>query len=220
MLISKTINLTKSLKNYWNKIKDFFLIVLLFVLLLPLPNQVFSEELEKSNQLIEEMIIKSKKHAIETLELNKEQRSEKITPLIRQYVNLDFMARATTGSFWSKANDEQQLRYKDALLHQIVNTVEEHLNTLATLTYTPLNSEFRGKKIIYIRGKIEDKSKNNPPINLLWKLAKSQNETMSIIDLEIEGISLVTSHKSEVMSILRKNKGDFDYLIERLNIKK
>jgi len=55
---------------------------------------------------------------------------------------------------------------------------------------------------------------------LLWKLAKNQNETMSIIDLEIEGISLVTSHKSEVMSILRKNKGDFDYLIERLNIKK
>ena len=219
-MISKIINLTQNLKNYWNKIKEFYLIVLLFFLLVPLSNQVYSEELEKSNQLIEEMIIKAKKHAIDTLELNKEERSQKITPLIEQYINLDFMARATTASFWTKANDEQQLRYKDALLHQIVKTVEEHLNTLATLTYTPLNSEFRGKKIIYVRGKIEDKSKNNPPINLLWKLAKGQNETMSIIDLEIEGISLVTSHKSEVMSILRKSKGDFHYLIERLNKKK
>ena len=54
MLISKTINLTKSLKNYWNKIKDFFLIVLLFVLLVPLPNQVFSDELERGVDTIED----------------------------------------------------------------------------------------------------------------------------------------------------------------------
>jgi ABC-type transporter MlaC component len=38
--------------------------------------------------------------------------------------------------------------------------------------------------------------------------------------LEIEGISLIRSHKSETTSILRKNKGDFDFLIEKLKIKK
>ena len=34
-----------------------------------------------------------------------------------------------------------------------------------------------------------------------------------MLDLEIEGISLVSSHKAETMSILRKNKGDFNALL-------
>ena len=42
------------------------------------------------------------------------------------------MARATTGSFWKKATNTQKEKYKSALLKQIVNTIEEHLNTLST----------------------------------------------------------------------------------------
>ena len=67
---------------------------------------------------------------------------------------------------------------------------------------------------------IEDKNKNKPSINLLWKLSKGKAEAIKILDLEIEGISLIRSHKSETMSILRKNKADFNDLIEKLKIKK
>jgi ABC-type transporter MlaC component len=88
------------------------------------------------------------------------------------------------------------------------------------MSYKPLSSELRGKKLVYVRGIIEDRKKNNPPINLLWKLSKGKDKTFSILDLEIEGISLIRSHKSETTSILRKNKGDFDFLIEKLKIKK
>jgi phospholipid transport system substrate-binding protein len=166
------------------------------------------------------MIAEAQKHALETIELSSVERSKKITPLINQYINLDFMAKATTGSFWKKATDDQKIKYKLVLLHQIVNTIEDHLNTLATMSYKPLSSELRGKKLVYVRGIIEDRKKNNPPINLLWKLSKGKDETFSILDLEIEGISLIRSHKSETTSILRKNKGDFDFLIEKLKIKK
>jgi ABC-type transporter MlaC component len=166
------------------------------------------------------MIAEAQKHALETIELSSEERSKKITPLINKYINLDFMAKATTGSFWKKATDDQKIKYKLVLLHQIVNTIEDHLNTLATMSYKPLSSELRGEKLVYVRGIIEDRKKNNPPINLLWKLSKGKDETFSILDLEIEGISLIRSHKSETTSILRKNKGDFDFLIEKLKIKK
>ena len=68
------------------------------------------------------------------------------------------MAKATTGKFWNKAtNDEKIKKCKLALLDQIINTVEEHLNTLATLSYKPIKSEFRGKKLVYITGVIKDK---------------------------------------------------------------
>ena len=123
------------------------------------------------------------------------------------------MARATTGSYWKKATNTQKDKYKSALLKQIVNTIEENLNTLATLAYEPLKSEARGKKLVYVKGIIKDHSKKIPDVNLLWKLAKDKKGNFLVLDLEIEGISLVSSHKAETMAILRKYKGDFNALL-------
>ena len=160
--------------------------------------------------------MKTKLHAVNSRKLEPEKRTQKIKQLINQYINLDFMARATTGSFWKKATDNQRKKYKDALFNQIINTIEDHLNTLATLSYKPVNSELRGKKLVYITGKIEDPNKIEPTINLLWKLAGNKDGKFLVLDLEIEGISLVSSHKAETMSILRKNRGDFSILISKL----
>ena len=209
----------QNLKNYWNKFK--YILLLASILFSPVfTYNSYSDNLQQGDKIIEEMIAEAQKHALETIELSSEERSKKITPLINKYINLDFMAKATTGSFWKKATDDQKIKFKLVLLHQIVNTIEEHLNTLVTMSYKPLSSELRGKKLVYVRGIIEDRKKSNPPINLLWKLSKGKDKTFSILDLEIEGISLIRSHKSETTSILRKNKGDFDFLIKKLKIKK
>ena len=58
------------------------------------------------------------------------------------------MAKATTGSFWKKATNDEKIKYELALLDQIINTVEEHLNTLATVSYKPIKSKLRGKKLL------------------------------------------------------------------------
>ena len=163
------------------------------------------------------MIADAKKHAVKTIKLSPKERSLKIEKLIKRFINLDFMAKATTGSYWKKATNTQREEYKNALLKQIFYTIEEHLNTLSTLAYKPLKSEARGKKLVYIRGIIVDDSKKIPDVNLLWKLAKDKKGNFLVLDLEIEGISLVSSHKAETMSILRKNKGDFNALLSTFN---
>jgi len=208
-----------NLKNCWNKTKTIFIFLFLFTSPLFVHNS-YSDDKKNGEHVIQQLIIKTQKHALETIHLSSEERSKKITPIIEQYLNLNFMAKATTGSFWNKATNDEKIKYESALLDQIIITVEEHLNTLATLSYKPIKSELRGKKLLYITGVIEDKSKIKPPINLLWKLSKGKDEVIKILDLEIEGISLIRSHKSETMSILRKNKGDFKDLLEKLKIKK
>ncbi len=79
-----------------------------------------------------------------------------------------------------------------------------------------MKSEARGKKLVYVRGIIQDYSKKYPDVNLLWKLAKDKKGNFLVLDLEIEGISLVSSHKAETMAILRKKKGDFNALLNAL----
>ena len=68
-----------------------------------------------------------------------------------------------------------------------------------------------------MRGLIQDPNKKKPDVNILWKLAANKNGSFLILDLEIEGVSLVSSQKSEAVSILRKNRGDFDILLNKMN---
>ena len=208
------------MKSFYNKliIKDilnFCLILQISIILLS--GYSYADNLEKSNAIIQEMISKAKKHALDSAELDPIEKSLKIKLLIKQYINLNFMAKATTGSFWKKGSDIQKESYKAALLNQIVDTVEDHLNALSSLHYRALDSEKRGKSLVYVRGKIEDPTNTKPPVNLLWKLAATKGGSFQILDLEIEGISLVSSHKAETMSILRKNNGNFEILLRKYN---
>lgn len=204
------------MKNSYNNLsfkKVLCITFFLFLFFQLLTFKSYSDNIKSSEVIVQKMIADAKNHALKTIKLSPEERSSKIKILIKQFINLDFMARATTGSFWKKASYTQKEKYKSALLKQIVNTIEEHLNTLASLSYKPLKSEARGKKLVYIRGIIVDDSKKIPDVNLLWKLAKDKKGNFLVLDLEIEGISLISSHKAETMSILRKNKGDFNALL-------
>ena len=208
------------MKSFYNKLRIRDILYYCFILQISitlLSGYALAGNLEKSNDIIQEMILKAKKHAIDTAELNSIDKSLRITTLIKQYINLNFMAKATTGSFWKKATLLQKERYKSALLTQIVETVEDHLNTLSTLNYKAIDSELRGKKLVYVRGRIEDPDKNKLPVNILWKLGATPDGSFLVLDLEIEGISLVSSHKAETMSILRKNKGNFEKLLNKHN---
>ncbi len=205
------------MKNSYNNLnykKVLYIIFISFLFLQFLAFKAYSDNIKQSELIVQNMIADAKTHAVKTINLSSKERSLKIEILIKQFINLDFMARATTGSFWKKASNSQKDIYKSALLKQIVSTIEEHLNTLAKLSYKPLKSEARGKKLVYVRGKIIDDSKKIPDVNLLWKLAKDKEGNFLVLDLEIEGVSLISTHKAETMSILRKNKGDFNALID------
>ena len=210
----------KNLKNFWisKKIKNFIGYTFLIFLIINVNiTKSFSDDLKMGEYTIEQMIIEAQKNAIDSVKLKSAERSLKIELLIKKYINLEFMSKATTGTFWKKASLEQKEMYKTALLKQIVLTIEEHLNTLATLSYRPIKSEKRGKKLIYVKGLIQDPNKKKPDVNLLWKLAANKKGSFLILDLEIEGISLVSSQKAESLSILRKNKGNFDILLKKMN---
>ncbi len=205
------------MKNFYNNLnfkKVLCITFFSFLFFQFLTFKSYSDNVKNGEVIVQKMIADAKKHAVKTIKLSPKERSLKIETLIKRFINLDFMARATTGSFWKKATNTQKEKYKSALLKQIVKTIEEHLNTLATLDYKPLKSEARGKKLIYVKGIIRDYSKKIPDVNLLWKLAKDKKGNFLVLDLEIEGISLVSSHKAETMAILRKNKGNFSALLK------
>ena len=206
------------MKNYYNNFnKIFYLTLIIQLVFISFFSHANANNSLKANQTIQLMLMEAKEHAVKTVTLAPKQRTKKIKLLIKKYIHLDFMARATTGAFWKKASVLQRDKYKIALLNRLISTIEIHLNKLSILTYRTLKTELRGKKLVYVRGLIEDPKKKQPSVKILWKLASNKQGNFVILDLEIESVSLVSSHKAENISILRKNKGNFDVLLRELN---
>ncbi len=126
-----------------------------------------------------------------------------------QYINLDFMARATSGHHWKNASEKQKIEYKELIFLKIINTINLYTNELKNIKFTYKSSEKRGNKLFYVRGELE--SENKRKINVIWKL---YSKDLTIIDLQIEKISLIKTQKSESLNRLRKFRGDFSSFLE------
>ena len=133
---------------------------------------------------------------------------------IVKYLNLDFMARATSGKYWKTASKKQKEKYKELLFLKIMHSINLHTKKLKEIDFVHKKIEKRGKKLIYVRGIL--KNKDSPEINIIWKM---YSKDLSIIDLQIEKISLIKTQKSETINLLRKFKGNFEDFLNNFKIK-
>ena len=73
------------------------------------------------------------------------------------------------------------------------------------------------KKLVYVivNSFIYREGTDTLKINLKWRLLNRDNE-IKIIDLNIEGISLIIAQREEFQSFLANNEGDLEKLIEKI----
>ena len=201
----------KNLKNYWNRVKKTFFIVLsIFILNFAVDNSSKANDIEKAKQQIDNLMLDLFNYVKANKDSNKKNKEKSII-LIKKYLNLDFMARATSGKYWKNASENQKIQYKDFLISKIIDSVDMHLKALENISFEHTTSQKRGKKLIYVNGYI--KNKTNNLIKMKWKLFA---KNYSLLDLEVEKISLIQSQKSETISLLKKYKGDFSKLFDEI----
>ena len=195
----------KNLKNFCNKNFTFLKVFAFFIFLIANTNAYSNEIITAKNQidnLINDLTTYHKENNKKTIDILK-------------YINLDFMARATTGSYWKKVDQDDRNNYKKLLLKKILNTIDFHTKKLKEYSFVHKKIYKRGKKLIYVKGVLQNK--DNEKINITWKM---YSKNLTIIDLEIEKISLIKTQKSETMSLLRKNKGNFKQFLKQFDNKK
>jgi phospholipid transport system substrate-binding protein len=133
---------------------------------------------------------------------------EKILP------NFDFerISRLVLGKAWRKATKQQRTQFK------------YEFKNLLLRTYAVALSKYKDQEIIYkpIRMKSSDDvvtvktdivQSGAQPISVNYALAKQQNGWL-VIDIIIEGVSLVTNYRSQFASEIRRN--GIDSLIKAL----
>ena len=183
----------------------FFLIILsLFSF-----QKLYADRIFESQQLVEDLyndlVITSMK------ELSIDERDTKLESLFQKYVDIPIIARAVLGQSWRKANSDQRKRFIDAFKGYVSNK------------YGRQFSEFKGTTLEIVKSRdtltkagvlvsTEVVVPGNPPLKVVWQVSDGSG-ALKLVDLRVEGISMLSTERQEFRSKLKKFNGSLDDLI-------
>lgn len=153
---------------------------------------------------------------IKNKSITKKDKATALESIFNDSVDFPWVARFVMGRFWRDATPDQRTRYT-ALYQRFL-----------VLHYSSLFSDYTGGsfKILYARAEGDDEftvgmqiqagSESGEPVMIDYKIRAEDNK-FKIFDVTIEGVSMLSTQRSEFASIL--NSKGVDYLIDQLQKK-
>ena len=129
-------------------------------------------------------------------------------------IDLNLISQFVLSKTWKSATDDQKERYISAFKTYFINSYANKLDQYSGEKIIVNGSEEAGKYVIVDTDIIREGT-STLKVNLKWRLL-NKNDDIKIIDLNIEGISLVIAQREEFQSFLANNNGDLEALIEKI----
>ena len=142
------------------------------------------------------------------------EKHSKFTNLVMSAIDLNLISKFVLSKTWKNATDDQKKRYIQAFKNYFINSYANKLDQYSGEQVEVVDAEEAGKYVI-VNSFIYREGTDTLKINLKWRLLNRDGE-IKIIDLNIEGISLIIAQREEFQSFLANNEGDLEKLIEKI----
>jgi phospholipid transport system substrate-binding protein len=123
-------------------------------------------------------------------------------------------ARFVMGVTWRDMSDEQQSRMHEAFLDHVARVYVELLGSYNGQVIEVADGQDFGKKGILVRSIARETGQE--PVDVEWLVSDRGGEGLQLIDIIIEGLSMLQSQRQEFATRLEKRGGDVDLLINDL----
>jgi phospholipid transport system substrate-binding protein len=163
----------------------------------------FAEKLLKENHAAVFAVLQKQ-------DLAQEVKKQKIIEIITPIFDFSLMAKLTLGrKYWTGLTPEQKERFTQLFIDRLRTSYLERL-TLYTDEKVLYSPSVKIKQKIHIPTDLVSKDKR---ISILYKFHES-GSSWKIYDLEIQGVSIIRSYRSQFHQILKS--GTFDDLLAKL----
>tara|TARA_B100000963_G_scaffold352579_1_gene365963 strand:+ start:169 stop:696 length:528 start_codon:yes stop_codon:yes gene_type:complete len=144
-------------------------------------------------------------------EMSTDEQKKELEKLFQKYVDVPIIARAVLGKSWREANTNQREKFVQAFKYYVSNK------------YGRQFSEFKGTTLEIIKSRdtftkagvlvstvvvVPDK----PALKVVWQVSDGSG-SLKLIDLRVEGISMLSTERQEFRSRLKKSNGSLNDLI-------
>ena len=161
-----------------------------------------------------EEYLKSKLDAVFTVlqkkDLSQQDKNSQVVEIVTPMFDFELMAKLSLGKkYWPDLSTEQKKRFTELFVERLRRS---YLNKLTAYTDEKIvyESPVAVSKKVHVPTLLISKGKE---ISMLYKLYPNNN-SWKIYDVEIEGVSIIRSYRSQFNEILQK--GTFDDLLEKM----
>ena len=146
--------------------------------------------------------------------LDIDQKNLQFTDLVMSSIDMNLISKFVLSKYWKIASQEQRDVYIKAFEEYFISSYANKLDQYSGEKIVIVSSD-AAKKFVIVKSNIVRDGADTLKIELDWRLLTRDGQT-KIIDLSIEGISLIVAQREEFQSYLSNNDGDLDALINKL----
>ena len=146
------------------------------------------------------------------------QKSASLQRVLNSRADVARIARYTAGRSWRNMSASQKSRYRSAIIPYIAARFARGFTDFrgGSLTIQRTAAVKRAKEQRVVVQSIGRRNNGGAATNIEWEVA-SRNGRAVVLDIKLEGASLVIQQRQEILGILGSVGGDFDKLIAKLN---
>ena len=188
-------------------LKSFIMTLSLFVLTVPV---IQAGDVEDINSMV-----KKKVAVIFDLlgkqDIEKNERNEKIVGELNEIMDFQLAAYLSLGKHWKKISKTQKKEFVETFQQYINNYIVEKIDL-----YTNQKIDIGDSKIVK-KGRAELEIgilSGGETLQVNFKLRKNKKNEWRVYDVDIEGVSLITTFRSQFSGVLKNSS--FEELLEKL----
>ncbi len=159
--------------------------------------------------------VKSKQTSLYDL-LSKPGTEKKVSATFDEVLDYDTLAQSSLGSEWANRSDAEKAQFSELLKQLVRKSYERNIKkTLGyNIEYTTETSS--GSQMVVATKAVSKTDKRADPVEIEYKLAEKNGKWM-IQDIKTDGVSLVSSYRSQFTKIIKKD--GFPTLIQKMKDK-
>jgi phospholipid transport system substrate-binding protein len=145
-------------------------------------------------------------------DLDQRARLDQLTELLKSKTDVPLLSRLVLGRYWQELSDTQRAGYEQLFGTVVMRNLARRLDQYANGTGGPLDQHFRilseqpaGHHDVLVRTKVLTKTGDSVDVD--WRLRPRDGQKV-IIDLIIEGASLLVSQRSEFAAVIERSSLD------------
>ena len=147
-------------------------------------------------------------------DISKIERADRFRRLMNENFAIKGIAKFVLGRHWRKATESEKKEYLQLFEDLLVDTYADRFAKYSGEKLVVNKSEVRGKGDALVHT-IMIRVDGAKPLKVAWRV-RGKNGIYKIVDIMIEGISMVVTQKSEFASFIQKNGGSLGPLLIEL----
>lgn len=145
---------------------------------------------------------------------DRNERARRLTVILNERFAGEKIAKWIIGRHWNKADEDQKERYLKVYTRLMVESYVDRFNDYNGEKLHVLKSSRYDEKDIIVKTELR-RPNGQPMIKLDWRVRDTGGE-IRVLDLMVEGVSMVVAQRAEFSASLRRADGDMEAFLQDL----